>query len=212
MNDYSGDNLEGDFAVNMPYGVALTYLEVLTDFFTIIGWKGISYRAIFPLQSTHIAYNPWTMYPTYHSQHPNLTPSWSRFWPGKAWYLSTDTIQTSVRLTYIYMMYNWGQRPNTILSETRDTTTSMVRWLIWREWMAILEVLKSWGRFCNKYAVWCCINLFRSLKRLLYYHWMKRDQLWSYFPLQSSHTAYNSCTMYPTYHSQTAQSVAKLKQ
>ena len=31
-------------------------------------------------------------------------------------------------------------------------------------------------------AAWCCINLFRSLKRLLYYHWMKKDQLWSNIP------------------------------
>ena len=43
--------------------------------------------------------------------------------------------------------------------------------------MPILELI--WGRLCNEYAIWCSINLFRSLKRLLYYYWMKKDQLWS---------------------------------
>ena len=56
----------------------------------------------------------------------------------------------------------------------------------------------------NMPRAWYYINLFRSVKRLLYYHWMKKDQLWSYFPLLSSHTAYNPCTGYPTNHSQIA--------
>ena len=33
------------------------------------------------------------------------------------------------------------------------------------------------GGLCNEYVAWCCRNLFRSLKRLLYYHWMNKNQL-----------------------------------
>ena len=43
--------------------------------------------------------------------------------------------------------------------------------------MTILELI--WGRFCNEYAAWCGINLFRSLRRHVYHYWMKNDQLWS---------------------------------
>ena len=65
-----------------------------------------------------------------------------------------------------------------ILSEARDTTKSLGVWLILtRIGMTIWELI--WVRLCNEYAAWCCINQFRSLKRLLYYHWMNRDQFWS---------------------------------
>ena len=112
---------------------------------------------------------------------PNLVPSWSRCWPGKAWSWSTVTIQTDVGLIHIHAMHNWGTRPKRIPSEAGDITRSMVMWLILtRIWMTILELI--WRRLCNKYATWCSINLFRSLKRLLYYHWMKKDQLWSNLP------------------------------
>ena len=54
-------------------------------------------------------------------------------------------------------------------------------WLILtRIWMTILELI--WERLCNEYATWCSINLFRSIKSLLYYHWMNNDQLWSNLP------------------------------
>ena len=101
-------------------------------------------------------------------------------------------------------------RSKIILSEAGVTTKSMVMWLILtRIGMTILELI--WGRFCNEYAAWCCINLFRSLKRLLYYHWMKKDPLWSNLTLQSDCTAWNPCTGYPTYHSQIARSGPKLE-
>ena len=37
MNDHSGANLRGDFAINMLYGAVLTYLEDLKDLSTVIG-------------------------------------------------------------------------------------------------------------------------------------------------------------------------------
>ena len=43
--------------------------------------------------------------------------------------------------------------------------------------MTILDLI--WGRFYIEYAAWCCINLFGGVRRLLYYHWVKQDQLWS---------------------------------
>jgi len=114
---------------------------------------------------------------------PDLVPSWSRCWPEKAWSWSTDTIRTPISLIRIHIMHNWGLRPKRIPSEAGDITKLMVMWLILtRVWMTILELI--WGRFCNGYAAWCCINLFRSLKILLYYHWMKKDQLWSNLPPQ----------------------------
>ena len=94
---------------------------------------------------------------------PDLMPSWSRCWPQKAWSLSTDTIQTPVGLIHTHVMHNWGPSPKIFLSEAGDMTNSMVMWLILTGiWMTILELI--WGRLCNKYAAWCFINLFRSLK------------------------------------------------
>ena len=110
-------------------------------------------------------------------------PSWSKCWPQKAWSRSTDTIHTPVGLIHIYVMHNWGARTKIIPSEARDTTTSFSVWLILtRIWMTILELI--WGRLGNKYATWCCINPFRSLKRLLYYHWTKKNQFRSNLPPQ----------------------------
>ena len=105
-------------------------------------------------------------------------PSWSRCWPQKVWSWSTDTIQTLVDLIHVHVMHYWGTRTKIILSAAGDTTESMVMWLILtRTWMTMLE--KFWRRLCNEYASWCSINLFRILKRFLYYHWMSKDQLWS---------------------------------
>ena len=141
---------------------------------------------------------------------PNSVRSWSRCRPGRAWSWSMDTVQTPVGLIHIHVMHNWGIRPKIIPLEARHITKSMVMWLILtRIWMTILELI--WGRFCNEYATWCCINLFRSLKRLLYYHWMKKDPLWSNLTLQSDCTASNPCTGYPTYHSQTARTGPKME-
>ena len=96
----------------------------------------------------------------------------------KAWSRSMDSTQTPVDLIHIHIMRNWRQRHKLILLEACETTKTMVMWLILtRIWMTILELI--WGRFYNEYAAWCCINLFRSLKRLLYYHWVKKEQLWS---------------------------------
>ena len=61
---------------------------------------------------------------------PDLVPSWSRCWPGKAWSWSTDTVQTPVGLIHIHVMHNWGTTPKIILLEARDITKSMVMWLI----------------------------------------------------------------------------------
>ena len=92
-----------------------------------------------------------------------------------------DTVQTPVGLIHIHVMHNWGIRPKIIPLEARHITKSMVMWLILtRIWMTILELIR--GRLCKEYATWCCINLFRSLKGLLYYHLMKKDQLWSNIP------------------------------
>ena len=84
-------------------------------------------------------------------------------------------------IIHIHVMNNWGTRPKRIPSEAGDVTKSMVMWLILtRIWMTILELIR--GRFRNQYTVWCYINLLRILKRLLYYHWMKKDQFWSNLP------------------------------
>ena len=89
-----------------------------------------------------------------------------------------DTIQTPGGLIHIHTPQNWRPKPKVVLSEAGDATKSMVMWLILtRIWMTILELI--WERLCNEYAIWCSINLFRSIKSLLYYHWMNNDQLWS---------------------------------
>ena len=107
-------------------------------------------------------------------------PRWSRCWPRKAWSWSRDTIQTPLGLIYIHIMHNWGPRPKLILSEAGDVTKSMVMWLILTRIHDHSGA--DLGRLCSEYGTWCCINLFRSLKRLLYYYWTKKDQFWSNMP------------------------------
>ena len=109
--------------------------------------------------------------------------SWSRCWPGKAWSRSMDSIHTPVGTIHIHVMHNWGPRFKVILLEAGETTKTMVIWLILaRIWMTILDLI--WGRFYIEYAAWCCINLFRSLKRLLYYHWVKKINYGAILPPQ----------------------------
>ena len=74
------------------------------------------------------------------------------------------------------------------LSEAGDATKSMVMWLILTGiWMTILELI--WGRFCNEYDVWCCINLLRSLKDFSTVIEQKRINYGAIFPLESDRTA-----------------------
>jgi len=97
-------------------------------------------------------------------------------------------------------MHNWGPRPKTIPSEAGDITKSMVMWLILTKiWMTILELI--WGRLCNECAAWCCINLFRSLKWLFYYHWMKKGSIMEQcYPtsLTAQHETHAQCTLLTT--------------
>ena len=137
-------------------------------------------------------------------KHPDLIPSWSRCWPGKAQSWSTDTIQTPVSLIHILMLQNWGQRSKTILSEVRNKTISMVRWLIltrmndhsWANLGGDFAINVPYGAVFTCYQAWKDFSTIIGWKMVLNYEAM--------LALLSSHTAYNPCTRYPIYHSQTA--------
>ena len=74
----------------------------------------------------------------------------------------------------IHIVHNRRPRSKTILSEVRHETKSMVRWQILTRTNDHSGA--NLAKFCNKCVLSCCINLFRSLKGLLHYDWMKDDQ------------------------------------
>ena len=120
-------------------------------------------------------------------------------------------VLTYLSLIHIHIVHNKRPRSKNILSEFRHRTKSMVRWQILTRTNDHSGA--NLGSFCSKCVLSCCINLFRSQKGLLHYDWTKEDQWWRYISLTVS-------TQYTTlahkvpylYHSQIAQSNAKLEQ